>query len=113
MITTLISTVAGFVTGATATTLLSNKSGKERRDDIKNEIDEFTQDIQAVTQSVNNVKTSLNSLATVAKELIPEAKKDMDDLVQAATFQLNPRIEQVKKSCQTLQQDLENTNNEL
>lgn len=106
MITTLLATGAGFITGALTTTLASNQSGKERRQQIKQNIEELTADINDVTQSLQRVKQSLNHLAVTAQTIIPETKESIDELTRQATFQLTPRIENIEQSCSQLQHDL-------
>lgn len=113
MIGVLLSSVAGFASGAIVTALTSSKSGAERRQEIKEEIDSFTHDVDEVTTSINEVKTSFHRLGQVAKTLIPEMKEDIEEIKTAAKFQLEPRIQRVNDAVNQLQTDLEHGQQEI
>lgn len=109
MVSVILSTMLGASVGATVTTLLSSKSGSERRQAFKKEMNELTTDINDVTSSIQQVKDSLAHLMATVQTIVPETKEEIETLTTEAKFQLEPRITRVNQAISQLKTDLEDT----
>lgn len=100
------SLIAGLVVGGAVTMFLGRKNGRQRRNDMLEEIDENITLVHDLNDSLKTFSSALDNLTSTANELVPKFKTDITKTVEAFKFQADPRVDEINSSIEQIKKDL-------
>ncbi len=92
----------GFLTGAAFGTLFalatSDKTGRERQQDLKDWVDGTTADVKAVTNASDRLQKSATHLQETLHTHLEPAMADINKSVEHYQFRIAPHLTEIQKS---------------
>ena len=102
----------GAVVGGVAGLLLAPRSGNETRRKLIDEVDEATDLTYDLSDSLKAFQDSLITLKSTAVEVLPTFKEETQKPVASYKFKAEPRLAEITKQVEQINQHLEkNTDN--
>ena len=103
--------VVGSVVGGGLGLLFAPKKGKETRQGVIDSVDDATTTTTDLTKSIKRFNESLVTLKKTAAEVIPTFTGDMTETVEDFKFQAEPRIKEITKQVEKIQNTVDKKNN--
>ncbi|MBU3851778.1 MAG: hypothetical protein H9901_03670 [Candidatus Paralactobacillus gallistercoris] len=96
----------GSLTGIVYGLLTTKHTGAENQQRLADYFKQLTQATNEVTTNVIAVKNALHTLTNEVKKASTTTVVDLEDLLRAFTFIMEPRVKEVKASVVNLQNDI-------
>lgn len=101
----------GAVVGGAIGLLVAPRSGNETRRKLIDEVDEATDLTYDLSDSLNAFQASLATLKSTAAQVLPTFKEDTQKSVATYKFKAEPRIAEITKQMEKINQQLEKNEN--
>lgn len=95
----------GALAGGAYGLLKAPSSGEENRENMKSYLDDTTVLVQDVTDRVKDLKGAISDLTNESKYLASDFSKEMNDTVQAFSYEAEPRMRRIQEQANKLSQD--------